>query len=144
MAANDKEMQHECWYRGEHDLDLPKSEVADPASPSPEKARLITLGVLSGRVGRFHSTSHFRQRMEEREFDILDVEYVIRNGTCVEGGIFCIDYRNHKYTFRGNIDGTDFETAFALSADHDLILSPLVVLITGCFKTRSGRRRKTY
>jgi hypothetical protein len=82
--------------------------------------------------------------MKERDFDIFEMEYVIRNGRCTEAGIFCVDHRNHKYTFRGNIDGTDFDAAFALSADHDLIQAPLVVLITGCFKTPSGRRRKTY
>ncbi len=82
--------------------------------------------------------------MKLRGFDVFDMEYVIRNGTCIEGGLFYAEFRNHKYRFRGNIDGTNFDSVFALSADHDLIQSPLVILITGCFKTKSGRRRKTY
>lgn len=72
------------------------------------------------------------------------MEYVIRNGKCVEGGTFCESFRNHQYTFRGYIDGTGFDAVFALSADHDLIKSPLLILISGCFKTRSGRRGRTY
>jgi hypothetical protein len=31
-----------------------------------------------------------------------------------------------------------------LSADHDFIQSPQIVLITGCFKTKNGKRRRTY
>ena len=82
--------------------------------------------------------------MAERDFDVFDIEYVIRNGRCIEGGEFSEEARNRKYTFRGSIDGTDFDAVFALSVDHDFIESPLVVLITGCFKTASGKRSKTY
>jgi hypothetical protein len=144
VATDDKEMPHECWYRGEHCLDVPKSTDQNPISPSPAVAQSIALAVLSGRLGRFHSTKHFRVRMSDRDFDIFDMEYVIRNGQCIEGGTFRAEHKNHEYTFRGNIDGTDFEAAFAISAEHDMIRSPLVVLVTGCFKTTSGRRGKTY
>jgi hypothetical protein len=144
VAANDKEMLHECWYRGEHDLGIPKSTDQNPIPPSPAVAQSIALAVLCGRLGRVHSTKHFQQRMAVRNFDIFDMEYVIRNGRCIEGGAFCAEYRDHEYTYRGNIDGTDFDATFAISADHDMIQSPLLILVSGCFKTRSGRRGKTF
>jgi hypothetical protein len=33
---------------------------------------------------------------------------------------------------------------FSLSAEHDFIAAPLLTLITGCWKTKSGKRKKTY
>jgi hypothetical protein len=105
---------------------------------------MIALEVLGGRRGRYHSTIHIREQMAERDFDVFDMEYVIRNGKCIEGGEFCEEERNHKYKFRGDIDGTGFDAVFALAADSDFIQSPFVVLITGCFKTATGKRGKTY
>jgi hypothetical protein len=144
VATNDKEIQHECWYTGAHDLNAPHCGDSKPVSPSPDVARTIALGILGGRRGRYRSSKHFQDQMADREFDVFDIEYAIRNGTCVKGGVFCSDFRNHKYTFRANIDGVDFDAVFALSADHDLIRSPLMVMITGCFKTASGKRSRTY
>jgi hypothetical protein len=144
VATNDKEVQHECWYTGDHDLIPPDCIDRKPISPSPDLAREIALGILGGRRGRYHPSQHFRDQMAERDFDVFDMEYAIRNGTCVKGGEFCEEFRNHKYAFRANIDGIDFEAVFALSAVHDLIRSPLMVLITGCFKNASGKRSKSY
>lgn len=144
MAPNDKEVKHECQYIGSHAEEARKGKELNPASPSPAFARTVALEVLGGQRGRFHSTVHVREQMAERDFDVFDIEYVIRNGRCIEGGEFSEEARNRKYTFRGSIDGTDFDAVFALSVDHDFIESPLVVLITGCFKTASGKRSKTY
>ena len=144
MASNDKEIQHECVYVGPREQDVRANRDIKPESPSPEFARTIALEVLGGRRGRFHSTVHINMQMAERDFDVFDMEYVIRNGKCIEAGKFCGCNRNHQYTFRGNIDGTDFDAVFALSADHDFIQSPQIVLITGCFKTKNGKRRRTY
>jgi hypothetical protein len=144
VATNDKEIQHECWYTGAHDVNAPHCGDSKPISPSPDMARTIALGILGGRRGRYRSSKHFQDQMADREFDVFDMEYAIRNGKCVKGGEFCGDFRNHKYTFRANIDGIDFDAVFALSADHDLIRSPLMVMITGCFKTASGKRSRTY
>jgi len=144
VAPNDKEVQHECRYLGSHEQDALKCTDSQPPSPSPDFARKVALEVLGGRRGRYHSTVHVQEQMTERHFDIFDMEYVIRNGGCVEGGEFCEEARNHKYKFRGNVDGVDFDAVFALSAEHDFIQSPLLVLITGCFKTASGKRVKTY
>lgn len=144
MASDNGEVKHECTYTGPHQPDAPKCTDAEPPSPSADFARTVALSVLGGRIGRFHPTAHFQTRRKERNFDVFDMEYVIRNGNCSDGGKFCPEYRNHKYTFYGDIDGTGFEAVFALSADHDLIKSPLMVLITGCFKTKSGKRGKTF
>jgi hypothetical protein len=124
VAINDKDLRLECRYKGDHDLDMPKCvDDENPVSPSSELARTITIGVLAGRRGKFHPTKHFHDQMKLRGFDIFDMEYVIRNGACIEGGVFCASFRNHKYTFRGNIDGTHFDAVFALSAD----LQPITI-----------------
>ncbi len=143
MPSNDKEIQHECTYVGSHEYNPPKS-TDKTLPPSVDYAKTVALSILGGRIGAYRSGPHFKRRMVERDFDVFDVEYVIRNGQCVAGGVFCEEHNNHKYTFRGNIDGVDFDAVFALSADSDLIQSPLIVLITGCFKTASGKRSKTY
>jgi len=82
--------------------------------------------------------------MTKRNFDVFDIEYAVRNGNCVEGGEYNDSYKNHKYVFRCDIDGVGFEAVLALSAEHDLIKSPLMVLITGIWKTQSGERRERY
>jgi hypothetical protein len=143
VAPKDKEIRHECTYVGPHDRPQEYSDDK-PISPSPGRARDIALSILSGKTGRYHSSVHFRNRMEERDFDVFEIEYVIRNGRCLKGGEFCEKFRNHQYTFRGDVDGIGFDAVFALSADHDLIKFPLLILISGCFKTKSGRRGRTY
>lgn len=82
--------------------------------------------------------------MEERDFDVLDIAYVIRNGRCIQEGVFVPELRQHKYTFRENVDGADLEITFALDADRDLIEAPLLILVTGVFKNKSGKRKKTF
>jgi len=88
--------------------------------------------------------SHFQNRANERFFSVFQVTYVIRNGDCIGEGEYCQEYRDHKYKFRGEIDGIEFDAVFGLSADHHFILSPLVILITGCWKTKTGKRSRTY
>lgn len=144
MAANDKEAQFECWYRGSHEQNDSRCLENKPVAPAPDFAQTIALGVLGGRIGRYHSCTHFRERMDERDFDVFDIEYAIRNGRCIEGGTYSEEFRTYKYTFRANIEGTDFDATFALSADHAFIESPLLVLITGCFKTATGKRSRSY
>lgn len=144
MASNGKEIQHECRYTGAHETEASESLEKKPPAPSDEFARMVALQILGGRIGRYRTKDHFRKRMVERGFDVLDMEYVIRNGTCVENAGFIEEFRTFKYTFRGCIDGTDFDAAFALSADHDFVRAPLMILITGVFKTANGARKQTY
>lgn len=82
--------------------------------------------------------------MAERIFDVFEVEYVIRNGRPVGSGEYSEEHKDFKYTFRGNIDGTDFDAVFALSTEHDFVSSPLLKLITGCWKTKTGKRSRGY
>lgn len=134
----------QCRYVGSHRQEKTTSLEIKPTAPKPDFARTVALGVLGERIGRYHSTPHFTQRVKEREFDVFDIEYAIRNGVCLGEGFFCEKYRNFKYTFRANIEGIDFDAVFALSADDDFIRSPLLILITGCFKTDSGKRIRSY
>jgi len=144
MASNNKEIEHQCRYVGTHEPKVGQSLDANPISPSTEFAKAVALSILSGRVGRYLPSQHFRGRMAERDFDVFDCEYVIRNGKNIGAGEFCKEYRNHKYKFRGDLDGIEFDAVFALSADHDFIATPLLILVTGCFKTTSGCRGRAY
>jgi hypothetical protein len=144
MCPNEKEIEHEFEYCGPHDSKGLKATDQNPVPPSPDRARIIALAVLNGAKGSYRPTVHCQDRMIERDFDVFDIEYVIRNGISVDDGRFVPEYKQHKYTFRGNIDGTTFDAAIALCAVHDLVESPRLILLSGCFKTKSGKRKKTF
>ena len=144
VADQDKEILHECTYRGSHYEIQAEGMETEPKAPSSDFARTIALAILGGRVGKYRSLAHFKKRMIEREFDVFDMEYAIRNGSCVCEGEFSEDYRSYKYTFRAAIEGCDFDAVFALLADHEFTESPTMLLITGCFKTKSGKRKSRY
>ncbi len=144
MTKDDKEVVHRCRYVGSHDTSAMQPVDKQPTPPSPSFAQTVALSILGGFRGRYRTAQHFRKQMADRDFDVFDMEYVIRNGKCVGDGAYCPEERNHKYTFRGNIDGVEFDAVFALSAEHDLIASPLMTLVTGCWKTKSGKRTTRY
>jgi hypothetical protein len=106
--GTDKDKAVFLSYCGEHEHDSaaqrPKPADSNPIPPSPEAARAIALRVLEGAKGRMLPTQHYQERMEERNFDVLDIEYVIRNGAC-KAHEFVPEKRQHKYTFSGHIDG---------------------------------------
>ncbi len=143
MASNNEEEKHICRYAGPSQEDSPRYTELQPLPPSPDFAQTTALAVLGGRLGRYRPTLHCRNRMIERDFDVFDVEYVIRHGKCVGNGIFVEENKHHKYTFRGSVDGVEFDAVIGLSSEHDLFSSPLLILITGVFKTRTGKRSKT-
>jgi hypothetical protein len=143
VATSDEEEKHICRYAGSHKEEALQYTEQHPSPPSPDFARTTALEILGGKKGSYRPTVHCRQRMAERDFDVFDIEYVIRKGKCIDGGSYSEQHKHHKYTFRGELDGVEFDAAFALSAEHDLLMSPLLILITGCFKTRSGKRTKT-
>lgn len=144
MARDEKEINHECVYLGLHQVTPLQPVEQIPVAPSVELARLVALSVLDDERGRYRPSIHFCLQMSERNFDVFDVQYAIRNGKCVESGEYSEEEKSHKYTFRCDIDGVGFDAVFALSAEHDLIKSPLLVLITGCWKTKTGRRSNRY
>lgn len=144
MGTNEEKIEHAFSYCGSHGSECQHQSDENPISPSAGRAQAIALSVLGGDKGRYRLTKHCCERMAEREFSVLDMEYVIRNGKCIQEGVFIPNLRQHKYTFRGNIDGTQFDAAFALSADHDLVEDPLLVLISGCYKNRTGKRKRTF
>jgi|HubBroStandDraft_6_1064221.scaffolds.fasta_scaffold2171132_1 hypothetical protein len=144
MAKDAKEVEHKCVYLGSHDNAAMEPVEQSPTPPAIEFVRSLALSLIGGVRGRFRRSIHFAHQVIEREFDVFDMEYAIRNGDCVGGGIYCPDNRDYKYTFRACIDGVDFDAVFALSAEHDLIASPLWILVTGCWKTKTGKRTKRY
>jgi hypothetical protein len=112
------------------------------APPSMELARRVAVDVLGGFRGRYHSTAHCRERMSRRHFDVFDIRYAIKNGRCVGGSEYSLKHDNHKFRFRGDVDGIEFEAVFAVSARHDYVEDPLIVLITGIWKTKTGIRKR--
>ncbi len=142
--GKDKEVLHECVFVGTHETTAMQPLEAKPVPPSTEFARHLALEILSGSRGRYRSSLHFAKQMIERKFDIFDMEYAIRNGQSTDAGEYSEEHKDFKYTFRGNIDGTDFDAVFSFSAEHDFVTAPLMILITGCWKTKTGKRKKTY
>jgi hypothetical protein len=142
-VQKDAKAEIECIYLGDHQVPA-GTTVRPPAPPSDGFAREVALAILSGDRGTYMPTAHYRGQMAARNFDVFDMEYAIRNGSCTEGGKYSDEHKNHKYVFRCLIDGVEFDAVFALSVEHHLIDSPLMVLITGCWKTKSGKRRNRY
>jgi hypothetical protein len=143
LAQDEKDPKHECVYRGQHKESSLEPIDSAPAAIATELARSVALSVLDGERGSMRSLPHFTQRMALRDFDVFDFQYAICNGDCVESE-YCSDYRSHRFLFRCLIDGVMFDAVFALSARHDLIGAPLLYLITGCWKTESGKRSSRY
>lgn len=114
----------------------------NPQSPlSCESARVVALSAWR-LPGRIHITEHFTMRTRGRNFSILDAEEVLRRGKPIDDPMFCPEpHNNYKYKFRAGVDGTLLEIAFAIDATQDYLKAPLVILITGVWKTRSGIRR---
>lgn len=138
--ANEKDFQeeHVFTYRGP----IYKRGQANPQAPlSPETARLVALESW-GKGGRIRSTDHFRTRSSERNFSTLDVQEVIRHGRPECKAEFCREFNNYKYRFQGMVDGLELRVAFALDATQDYSASPLVILITGVWRNKTGARKK--
>jgi hypothetical protein len=140
----DRDGEVKCRYIGSCDEKALPLIDKKPVPPAPELARAVALSILDGARGSYRASNHFSGQMADRGFDVFEFEYVIRNGSPVGKGEYSEEHKDHKYTFRGIIDGTEFDAVFSLSAEHDFIKSPLMILITGCWKTSSGRRIRTF
>jgi hypothetical protein len=140
-----KSEPHECVYVGPELEPAMQAIEQTPTPPSVEFARMVSLSILGGNRGRFRPSVHYRDQMKDRGFDVFDIEYAICNGECLlPGGEYSPVHRDFKYVFRCDIDGVPFDAVIGLSAEHDLVTSPLLILITGCWKNKSGRRRRRY
>lgn len=144
MSKDEKELNHECVYLGSHSETAAKPLEKVPSAPSEPVAKMVALSILAGSRGSYRPSDHFNQRMVERNFNVFDVEYAIRNGNCIESGKYSAEHENHEFVYSCTIDGVDFEAVFAISAIHDLIERPLMVLMSGIWKTKSGKRLKRY
>lgn len=142
-VANKKEAD-QFTYIGEHHDVVNTQPPATPATaPSEEFARILALQVLDGDRGSYQPTVHFQRRMSERNFTLFNVIYVIRNGICICEG-HSKEHEDYRYRFRHDIDGTEFDAVMAISSTRDMMVCPLLILITGCWKTSTGIRRKSY
>ena len=119
----------------------PSSEAKPQATLTPESARVVALSAW--RIpGRLRPSDHFTKRLVQRKFDILDVERVIRTGKPKGVGKFCPKFGNYKYQFKGAVDGMGLRVVFAIDATQDYAATPLVILITAAWNTKSGKRRR--
>ena len=143
MTKDDTKV-HRCVYLGRHEETAMEPMEQRPVPPSTDLARAVALSIVGGDRGSYRESDHFRDQMADRNFDVFDMEYAVRNGRCIESGEYSDEHKDHKYVFRCDIDGIEFDAVFALSAEHDLIKSPLMILITGCWKTKTSRRRNRY
>lgn len=108
---------------------------------TPEAARTVALKAWC-KGGRLRPTEHFRHRSIERKFTIIEVEFVVRNGRPTDRPEFCERFNTYKYRFEAIVDGLPLRVAFALDATQDYDATPLVILITAVWKTKSGLRAR--
>lgn len=128
--------EHKISYKGP----IRENHKAQPQAPlSPEAARRVALSAWE-RGGRIRPTHHFRSRASQRGFTIIETEQVIRYGRCVAGVEACPEFRNYKYLFEAEIDGVRLRISFALDGTQDYQESPVLILISGVWKTKSGTR----
>jgi len=97
------------------------------AALSPENAKAVIQKSWSG--GRVHVGTHIKNRMIERNVDMIDLENVIRNGV-VRSTEYCEAFKNWKYRMVGASDGKKIEVVIALDPTEDFEASPLAVLVT--------------
>jgi hypothetical protein len=118
------------------------ASAAQPQAPlTPETARSIALSAWHA-PGRLRISDHCKKRMRERGFDILDFEVVVKHGRPVGPAIKCgAPHHNYKYCFSTLVDGERLEASFAVDPSQDYQQAPLVVLITGVWKTKTGTKR---
>jgi len=117
----------------------PTSATEAQAPLTPEMARSIALN--GWRTGRLRITEHCRRRMKERGFDVLDIEHVIKRGRPDGPAVKCgAPHENFKYCFTCSVDGARLQVAFALDPTQDYQTAPLVILITGVWKTATGTK----
>ena len=127
-------VDHEFTYRGPLNS-CSASQAQQPLSP--DAARRVALEALSS--GRVRLTSHFRMRAASRRFDLLDVENVLSQGSPRGLGEMCPYRKNVKYLFSGICDDRVLNIVFALDATQSYEETPLVILITGCWRRRSRK-----
>lgn len=139
-----QESRSDFRFTGQHEDERAVPVEKTPTPPTSDFAKQVALGVLESSRGRLRTVPHCKQRMRERNFDVFDVNYVIRNGRCIEEGAYCEQYNDFKYKFNGDIDGLGLDVAFALCAEHDLLVCPILILITGCWKNKTGRRSQSF
>jgi len=113
-------------------LTVPRSTKASAFAPVSDDAAHKII-VQAWENGRLHVTAHFKMRGQQRGFDLLDVENVVRDGRMHGLGEFCPDYGNWKYRFRGNVEDKKLEVVVSLDPTEEYA-SPLVIVLTGYWR----------
>jgi hypothetical protein len=124
MARNPDE--HRYQYVGKVKKEAAHSDPRCRLSPANAHAVIIT----AWDNGHIHITAHFKARAQERGFDVLDAENIVRDGKMRDDGEYCPDYKNWKYRFRGKVEGRTLEIVVSLDPNNDYG-SPLVIVLTG-------------
>lgn len=93
-----------------------------PKALTPQQA---TRAMKDGLVTELRETTHIRDQMRERQFDMNDVRHVARFGTVRRPGEYDIKHGNHTYCMEGSdVDGGPLHIIFVVGRRH-------VKLVTG-------------
>ena len=111
------------------------------ASPSNPKAQEIFLRALE--IGRVVISPHFSRRCDERGFDALDAENVIRQGRILGKPKYDADHGTWRYEMRWESGRHFLHLVIALSCNHDYHDSPCITYVTGYHSNKGKARRRT-
>jgi hypothetical protein len=110
---------------------------------SPISAHKIIRNALT--EGRVQYGSHFRIRMGERNFDMLDVERVVKFGSVSGPGEHCAAFHNWRYRLSKKVDDHTLTLVIAIDEQEDLDALPLIILVTGYWcekRTNDGEKQR--
>ncbi|HLJ28328.1 MAG TPA: DUF4258 domain-containing protein [Candidatus Angelobacter sp.] len=111
-----------------------KTESDPRCKLSPANAHSVVVAAWDN--GHIHITAHFKARGQERSFDVIDAENVIRDGKMYGEGEYCHDHKNWKYRFRGKVEEKTLEIVVSLDPTNGYA-NPLVIVLTGYWRTSS-------
>ena len=125
-------------------LDLHRVEHSpDPPVAPPSNAKALEIFVRALEIGRVVVTPYFSRRCDERDFDTLDAENVLRQGRIVGRPKYDPDHCTWRYEMTWK-SGQDFlHLVIALSCMHDYHESPCITYVTGYYGKKKGKTRRT-
>lgn len=109
----------------------PSATPEAPVTPA-NGLQIIRKALLAGRK---QISEHFKRRSTERGFDAVDAHNVIRNGRLRRQPEYCPDFKNWKYRVIAEVEEKQLEIVVALDPGEEYEKSPLIVLVTGYWRT---------
>ena len=96
------------------------TDINDTGKLTPEKAVSIIREIVQ--YGDIIPTEHCQKRMNERHFDMQDIEVILKNGNVFEEPEFDEDYESWKYKVEGrSIEGDRGIVVTAIISHRELL-----------------------